>query len=141
LFLSIPCLTLASAYMYYMSQNGATPGLNLVNLINQGILSIAAATAGNGATALIQIQTCFSSILMGADSTQTSSCFVRQGGPISTLETIVISIVRPAAPTFISSLFSFHPPHSSTLDLELSLPVSSSRPDNVRPSLFLSHSI
>ncbi|GAA5822685.1 hypothetical protein JCM10212_000215 [Sporobolomyces blumeae] len=83
-------------YMYYLTAAGLTPGLSLMEPLNNAIMSMTAAVSGNSVTAIQQMQQCFNDIVMTPteDARTTYECIVAHDGPIRTLQTLVNGIVQ-----------------------------------------------
>lgn len=81
-----------AVYSYYLSKSGQTSGLGLVKAMNPSIDSVGASTAGNSATLILNLQQCFTTLIMSPDPSAVT-CVVGPRGPVLTLQVLVNGIV------------------------------------------------
>ncbi|GAA5940866.1 uncharacterized protein JCM15063_000903 [Sporobolomyces koalae] len=97
-------------YMYYLTAAGLTPGLSLMEPLNNAILSMTAAVSGNSVTAIQQMQQCFNDVIMTPteDARSTYECVVAADGPIRTLQILINGIIQQSfgylPPTLVLAL-------------------------------------
>ncbi|GAA5882508.1 hypothetical protein JCM16303_001769 [Sporobolomyces ruberrimus] len=83
-------------YMYYLTAAGLTPGLSLMEPLNNAIMSMTASVSGNSVTAIQQMQQCFNDVIMTPteDARSAYECIVANDGPIRTLQILINGIVQ-----------------------------------------------
>ncbi|KAL8284213.1 hypothetical protein RQP46_004962 [Phenoliferia psychrophenolica] len=94
-------------YTYYFSMTGYAPGIALVKAMNPSIESIGASAAGSTQNTIIQLQQCFTNLIMAPDPT-TVTCAAGPSGPAANLQVLVNSVLQQAfgvlPPTIVLSL-------------------------------------
>ncbi|GAA6020244.1 hypothetical protein JCM11491_003862 [Sporobolomyces phaffii] len=97
-------------YMYYLTAAGLTPGLSIMEPLNNAILSMTASVSGNSVTAIQQMQQCFNDVIMTPteDARSTYECIVAADGPIRTLQILINGIIQQSfgylPPTLVLAL-------------------------------------
>ncbi|GAA5986029.1 hypothetical protein JCM5350_005504 [Sporobolomyces pararoseus] len=97
-------------YMYYLTAAGLTPGLSLMEPLNNAILSMTASVSGNSVTAIQQMQQCFNDVIMTPteDARSAYECIVAADGPIRTLQILINGIIQQSfgylPPTLVLAL-------------------------------------
>ncbi|GAA5894342.1 uncharacterized protein JCM6883_003793 [Sporobolomyces salmoneus] len=97
-------------YMYYLTAAGLTPGLTLMEPLNNAIMSMTASVSGNSVTAIQQMQQCFNDVIMTPteDARSSYECIVAADGPIRTLQILINGIIQQSfgylPPTLVLAL-------------------------------------
>ncbi|GAA5933345.1 hypothetical protein JCM1841_001500 [Sporobolomyces salmonicolor] len=108
-------------YMYYLSAANV-PGLDMMKPMNNAMMSMTAAVAGNSVTAIEQMQQCFNDLLMtpDADARANYVCLMGSTGPIMTIEVLINGIIQQSfgylPPTLVLQLEHDLRPYLNTSD-------------------------